>query len=98
MSLQKAKKTPTINKIISIYNIEESIIFISNEKIYRKSNAIIEVIKTLGGVYKLMGVIYILPKSFRDFIYDLIAKNRYRIFGKKSECHIPKAEFTDLFL
>lgn len=98
ISLQKGLMTPKINKIIGIYNINESIIFLSNGKIHTKSNAIIKVIKTLGGAYKLISIFYILPRPIRDFIYDFIAKYRYRIFGKRDNCHLPKAEFTDRFL
>lgn len=98
MSLQKGITDTDIVKIISLYENNESVIFLSDEKIYRKSNAIIKVIKTLGGAYKLVGIFYILPESIRDFIYDLIAKYRYKIFGKRVNCHLPKAEFTDRFL
>lgn len=98
MSLQKGMKTPDIKKLISIYEIEKSIVFLSDEKIYTKSNAIIKIIKTLGGGFKLIGLFYILPLSFRDYIYNLIAKHRYQIFGKRAKCHLPKAEFTDRFL
>lgn len=98
MSLQKGLKTPYIKQLISTYTIEDSIILLSEERIYTKSNAIIKIIKTLGGGFRLIVLFYIFPNSLRNYIYDLVARNRYSIFGKRDKCHHPKAEFTDRFL
>lgn len=60
----------------------DSIIFISNEKIFIKSDAAIEISKLLNGFPYYLKYFQFIPRSIRDFAYDLIAKNRYRFFGK----------------
>jgi predicted DCC family thiol-disulfide oxidoreductase YuxK len=66
-----------------------SVIFIKETKVYDKSDAIIEISKLLTGWPSILKYGKIFPKWLRNFIYDLIAKNRYRIFGKRNECAIP---------
>ena len=66
---------------------------------YEKSTAAIEISKHLSGGYSLLRFFSFLPEGFRNGIYDIIAKNRYKWFGKKDECMIPtpdlKAKFLD---
>ena len=76
----------------------ETFVFIKNDKCYVKSTAGLEVLRELGGIWKLAYIFIIIPKSFRDLIYNLIAKSRYRIFGKKEYCMIPTPEIENRFL
>lgn len=66
--------------------VSDTIILIKDEKTYIKSEAILEVFKDLGSVFYIFTIFKILPLSFRDYLYTLIAKNRYKIFGKKDSC------------
>jgi len=75
-----------------------TIVFISGEKYYLKSTAVLHVLKELGGVWKLYYVFIIFPRPFRDFIYSIVAKIRYRIFGKRATCIIPTPEIKRRFL
>lgn len=53
----------------------------------------------LGGFWKFLAFLsYILPLFVWNFIYDLIAKNRYKIFGKRETCRLPTPEEQDLFI
>ena len=61
-----------------------SIVLIENNKVYYKSTAVLRVIKKLSGPIKLLYIFIIIPPFIRDSIYSVIAKNRYRWFGKKS--------------
>ena len=70
-----------VNKAIDTQKID-SIIFISDEKIFLKSNAAIEIAKMLDGFPNYLKYFQIIPRAIRDIVYDLIAKNRYRFFGK----------------
>src|SRR5690606_4112455 len=66
---------------------------------YVKSSAAIEIAKELGGLWPAIQVFsYILPESIRDSIYELIAKNRYKWFGKKDSCMIPTPALESKFL
>jgi len=79
-------QSETAKQLLSKLNIDtnkiDSIIFISKEKIFFKSNAAIEISKLLDGVPHLLKYFQFIPRPVRDFVYDLIAKNRYRLFGK----------------
>ena len=66
-----------------------SVILIDNEKVYTKTDAVIQIARHLKGWPRLFRFIKFIPKPIRDFGYDLIAKNRYTLFGKKASCMIP---------
>lgn len=75
-----------------------SFILVKNNKILQKSTAALTVAVELGGWWKLLGILFIFPVVFRDFVYDLIAKNRYRWFGKAESCRMPTPELRSKFL
>lgn len=77
----------------------DSIILIEpNVAYYHKSTAALEITKHLNGIYPILSVFLILPKSFRDWVYDIVANNRYKWFGKKDNCQIPTPELKNLFI
>ena len=63
-----------------------------------KSNAALKIMDDFGGFWKLTFVLLVFPVSFRDVIYDIIAKNRYKWFGKKESCMMPTPEMKAKFL
>jgi predicted DCC family thiol-disulfide oxidoreductase YuxK len=71
---------------------KEHVILINenNQMIFVKSGAIIECLKIIGYQKKLIILIKIFPKILRDFVYNLIAKYRYKIFGKKENCDVTR--------
>jgi predicted DCC family thiol-disulfide oxidoreductase YuxK len=75
-----------------------SILFIDQKKCYIKSSAILRIIKELHGLYPLLYVFILVPPVIRDFLYDVIAKNRYRWFGKKKICSGPAKNIKSRFL
>lgn len=76
----------------------ESVILLDGESVYSKSTAALKIARELSGPVKILYPLLILPKFLRDFFYDLIAKNRYKIFGKKEVCRIPTEEEKVKFL
>lgn len=77
----------------------DSIILIQpNIAYYIKSSAALQASKKLNGFYPLLSIFLIIPRHIRDWIYDFIAKNRYKWFGKKETCWIPTPELKELFL
>ena len=81
-SLQSEMAKELLSKLaIDPYKLD-SIIFISNEKIFFKSDAAIEIAKMLDGFPNYLKYFQFIPGAIRDIVYDLIAKNRYRLFGK----------------
>lgn len=73
-----------------IFKDVDSIVFINDDSIYYKSNAIINILKFLKSPFHLLSFLRFLPNDFRDSLYDLIAKNRYKIFGKTNSCKYDK--------
>lgn len=76
----------------------ESIILQEGESISDRSTAILRIAKELGGFYSLLYVFMVIPKGIRDLVYEFIARNRYRWFGKKDSCRVPTPEERSLFL
>lgn len=76
----------------------DSIILIENNKLYRKSTAALKIAGHLSGLWKLSYVFIIIPPFVRDFFYDILAKNRYKWFGKKEVCMIPDEKIKRKFL
>ena len=65
---------------------------------YYKAEAALKIAKEIGGVYSLMSVFSLLPKRLSNSVYDYVARNRYKWYGKKDECMIPTPEMKAKFL
>lgn len=76
----------------------DSFVFVRDNKVYVKSTGALEVLKDLGGMWKLLYAFIIIPRPIRDFIYGLIAKHRYSFFGKQESCMLPTPELQSRFL
>lgn len=63
-----------------------------------KSTAALKIMKEFRGVWSLSQLFWIFPETFRNIVYDYIAKNRYKWFGKKESCMIPTPELKNKFL
>lgn len=74
-----------------------SIILISGDKVYQRSDAALEIAKKLSGAWPLFYGFKILPRFLRDVVYNLISRNRYSLFGKKDTCWIPTPELKSRF-
>jgi predicted DCC family thiol-disulfide oxidoreductase YuxK len=75
-----------------------SVILIDNDKVYTKTDAVIQIATHLKGWPRLfMGLKYV-PKFIRDLGYDLVSKNRYTLFGKRETCRIPDESTRHRFL
>ncbi len=76
----------------------DSVVLIKRGKIFKKSSAALEIAKKLSGGWKLLIILKLIPRRFRDMIYDVIAKNRYRWFGKTDQCRMPTSELKMRFI
>lgn len=77
---------------------QESVVLMYNGKAYVRSTACFHICYHLGGVYALMFAFVIIPAYISDFYYDIIARNRYKWWGKMDSCMIPTAEVRERFL
>ncbi|HKO61475.1 MAG TPA: DCC1-like thiol-disulfide oxidoreductase family protein [Pyrinomonadaceae bacterium] len=68
------------------------------EHLLSRSDAIIYVLTQLGGAWKLMGAARIVPAALRNIAYNIVARNRYRVFGKHDSCMLPDPKNREKFL
>jgi len=76
----------------------ESVILIEGGNYYFRSSAALRIFSHLNGMWKLMIVFYIVPVFIRDAVYDFIARNRYRWFGKRNTCMVPDEKQKSKFI
>ena len=82
---------------IDTANLESVILIDPGVAYYHKSTAVIEIAKDLDK-YSWLRIFKPLPEGLRDSIYEFVARNRYKWFGKKESCMIPTPELQALFL
>ena len=80
-------------------NVTESVVFWSDGIFYERANAVIHILIKLGGIYKIAGfALRVLPLFILNALYDMIAQNRYRMFGKNEVCLVPTEDIKNLFI
>jgi predicted DCC family thiol-disulfide oxidoreductase YuxK len=78
--------------------ILNSIILISGDKLFQRSGAVLEISRNLSAPWSWLGFFRIVPEFIRDGLYNLIARNRYFLFGKKDVCSVPEPAWHDRFV
>ena len=73
-------------------------VFISDGRMFLRSDAAIEVVSRFGSAWKVFRIFRFVPRMVRDWIYSIVARNRYRWFGRKEVCMIPTPEMKERFL
>ncbi|MBD8525987.1 thiol-disulfide oxidoreductase DCC family protein [Pseudomarimonas arenosa] len=75
-----------------------SFLLLSEGRARTDSDAILHVLHLLGGVWRLSAVFRLIPVALRDPLYRWIARNRYRLFGRRDTCLLPTPETAQRFL
>lgn len=75
-----------------------SVVLIEDGQLYARSDAALRVARQLSGGWPLLYAFIVLPRALRDAVYNWIARNRYRWFGKRDSCMIPSPELRSRFL
>jgi predicted DCC family thiol-disulfide oxidoreductase YuxK len=75
-----------------------SVVYQKEGKTFEKSEAVLEILCDIGGAWKLAKTGFLIPGILRDYGYDLVAINRYKLFGKKQTCRIPSQEEKARFI
>ncbi|MEJ1221810.1 thiol-disulfide oxidoreductase DCC family protein [Sediminicola sp. 1XM1-17] len=83
---------------IDTTNIDSIILIEPGVAYYTKATAALKIGQDFGGAWKLLQVLEWIPVSISNFVYDIVAKNRYKWFGKKEDCMIPTPELKAKFL
>jgi predicted DCC family thiol-disulfide oxidoreductase YuxK len=76
----------------------DSIIYFENAQFYYKSTAALKLFRNLDGLWKLTCILMIVPSFIRNLVYDFIARNRAKWFGKAKSCWVMTNELKDRFL
>ncbi len=95
-------QSDTGQKLLQEHRIDraetDSVVLVEDGRAYTHSSAILRIAQGLGGVYRAASVFNLIPKPLRDFVYKIIARNRYRFFGKKEVCMMPTPDVRERFL
>lgn len=76
----------------------KTVVYLKDDKMYFKSDAILQILADLGGAWKFFSVFKIVHRPLRNWVYDLIAKRRYKWFDQRESCRIPMPEERAKFL
>ncbi len=97
-SLQSISGQEILQKFQLSTDVFDSFILLENGRLFTKSTAALRVVKRLKGLWLLLYSFIIVPKFIRDAVYNLIAKNRYKWFGKQETCWVPTPTLKERFL
>ena len=93
-------KSDFSQKLLNEHNISsdmDSIIYFRNGTILTKSDAALYIMWDINGIWRVSHIFFIIPKFIRDYLYDLIAKYRYVIWGRSDRCYIDE-DYSERFL
>lgn len=76
----------------------ETMIVVEGERALRDSDAVLAVYRGLGWPWRAAGVLALVPRGLRDPVYRLVARNRYRLFGRRETCWVPDAAMRERIL
>lgn len=99
VAIQSELGQKIINHIgIDISKTDSIILYIPGKAYYYKAEAALQIAKKIKGFYALLGYFSFIPNAIKNTVYDYIAKNRYKWYGKKESCMIPTPELKAKFL
>ena len=76
----------------------ESILVVDGDRVWRDSDAVIAIYAGLGWPWRAAVAVRLVPRGLRDPVYRWVARNRYRMFGRRETCWLPRPEFADRLL
>lgn len=88
----------TASNVSAGFVAQSTVLFVKDNRVYTESEAILHIFNHLGGLWKLVNLLKIIPQKARDTLYRFIARHRYTIFGKKKQCDVPSANYAHRFL
>jgi predicted DCC family thiol-disulfide oxidoreductase YuxK len=76
----------------------QTLLLVDGDKSYQHTAALLRVVHQLGWIWRLMWVGWLVPAPLRDVAYRFIARNRYRVLGRREQCFMPSAEDASRFI
>ncbi len=77
---------------------EWKIAYVDENGLHEGADAVLLVLKRLGGFWNLPALLIYIPRPVKEFFYGIVSRNRYRIFGKRDKCRVPSPEERERFL
>jgi predicted DCC family thiol-disulfide oxidoreductase YuxK len=90
-------QSPVMNRFLQLFHrgmVEDTIIVLDKNRIFYKSDAVLHIFRKMNGFWPFIFLFIALPKFIRDKLYDIIARNRYRWFGRTTSCPLPAKEIS----
>jgi predicted DCC family thiol-disulfide oxidoreductase YuxK len=76
----------------------DTLLLLTPHGAFRRSDAVLEIARLLGGAWRLLLLLKVVPRTLRDAAYDALARRRYRWFGRAPACLLPRPEWRDRFV
>ena len=96
--IQSATAQKLIEKYYGPEFKSDTFLLIKNEICFERSDGVLEIVKELSSFWFLLRIFKFIPKSGRDYFYNIIAKHRYQIFGKRDHCMVPNKDIQSRFI
>jgi predicted DCC family thiol-disulfide oxidoreductase YuxK len=97
-----ALQSPIGRQLLAVCEVDplalDSLVLVEGAASYVRSDAALRIVCRLGGLWPLLGVLTLVPRSLRDWAYDVIARNRLRWFGRADSCLVPTPALRERFL
>jgi predicted DCC family thiol-disulfide oxidoreductase YuxK len=97
-ALQSDYGTASLKRLGLSPDLFDSVILLHHNTALTRSDAALEIARLLGGFWSMAVVFKWIPRVIRNALYDWIARNRYKWFGKQEACMIPRPEWKNRFL
>jgi predicted DCC family thiol-disulfide oxidoreductase YuxK len=97
-SMQSARGEQLLQNLPADERNLKTFVLIENGKVFTRSTAALRVAKKLDGFWPVLYPLIIVPRFIRDAVYNLVANNRYKWFGKKEACWLPRPEWKKRFI
>ncbi len=76
----------------------DTVTLVDGNRVFTRSDAALEILRRLGRPWSWLSILRWLPRPLRDGLYNWVARNRYRWFGRREECWLPRPEWKTRFL
>lgn len=97
-SLQSTYGIALLNHLKLPTDTMETVIVFDGQKIFTESDAVLKIVHSFGGLWKCTTIFSLIPRFIRNGVYRLVAKNRYKLFGKRDQCMVPTEDMKGRFV
>jgi len=97
-SLQSDAARRVLSEVNAEHPLPDSFVLVEDGRVFTRSEAALRIARRLGVPWSLAYPLMVVPRPFRDWAYDVVARNRYRWFGKRETCRVPTPDLRRRFL